>query len=130
MTEEEFYKLHHKIIRDKRYKPQILIYEYRLKVEKVINRYLIQKEQIHHYINKDGSFSLVLCPNQQYHTLLHLREEALRYCGHANWKKCSYCKQYDDPKNLSTSKHRSYHIKCERAYYNRKIYNRKKSQNN
>ena len=93
------------------------VLEYRLEVEKAIGRYLTPKEQVHHHYNKDGSVTLIACENQKYHSLLHKREEALRYSGHANWFKCNFCKQYDDPKNLSFPKGGSiYHKLCKNKY--------------
>ena len=124
MTEVEFYKLHHKQL----YMPDHpyaskgigLILEYRLEVEKAIGRYLTPKEVVHHYYNKDGSATLVLCPDKNYHALLHVRENALRYCGNANWRICTYCHQYDDPKNLSINQ-KIYHKECANEYkYNRR----------
>ena len=119
MNEKEFYKLHHKQI----YYPEHpycgkngYIVKHRLEVEEIIGRYLMPKEVVHHHYNKDGSATLVLCPNQTYHSLLHLREEALKACGNTNWKRCKFCKQYDDPKSMVISKHTSYHQECLRDY--------------
>lgn len=92
-------------------------YQHRLDVEKVIGRDLTQKEQVHHHYNKDGSVTLILCPDQQYHSLLHLRERALQCCGHANWGKCKYCKQYDDPINLIIDEFKTFHRNCFRKYH-------------
>ena len=52
-----------------------------------------------------------------YHMLLHQRIRALKACGHANWRKCKYCKEWDAPKNLSIHKNTIYHIGCSREYY-------------
>jgi hypothetical protein len=119
MTEEEFWNLHHKRL----YVPDHLycdsqgkVYEYRLEMEKTIGRYLTPKEQVHHHYNKDGSTTLVLCPNQQYHSLLHLRKEALRMCDNADWRKCKYCKQYDNLENMSNGYSGIYHKECATAY--------------
>jgi len=119
MNERQFYNLHHKQTImlghpycDKRGK----VLEHRLKVEKAINRYLTPKEQVHHHYNKDGSVTLVLCPNQTYHRLLHTREEALKHCGNANWRKCVYCKKYDDLKNMTVSTRHIYHKSCAAKY--------------
>ena len=92
------------------------VFKYRLEVEEAIGRYLKPEEQVHHHYNKDGSATLVLCPDQSYHKLLHRREEALRYCGYADWEKCSFCKQYDDPKNMSITKWHKYHKSCAAEY--------------
>ena len=119
MNEKQFHALHHKrvYIPDHPYcSTSGTVYGYRLEVEKAIGRYLTPKEVIHHHYNKDGSATLVLCPNQVYHKLLHLREEALRYCGNANWRRCKFCKQYDSPENMSNSRGEIYHKKCVTEY--------------
>ena len=108
MDEREFYRLHHRIVN---HKPK-----HRLKVESIIGRQLKTKEAVHHHYNADGSVILILCENQIYHSLLHARELALRYCGHANWVKCTYCKKYDNPKNLSITKNMAYHKICKNDY--------------
>jgi len=127
MNEIEFYKLYHKQL----YKPNHPfcdkrggIYEHRLEVEMAIGRYLISKEVVHHHYNKDGSATLVLCSDENYHHLLHARERALRHCGNANWRKCVYCHKYDDLKNLST-KQQIYHRKCNSEYTEERRYKQK-----
>ena len=61
--------------------------------------------------------NLVICQNQGYHLLLHRRERALKACGHASWRKCTYCKQYGDPQIMQTFNGKSYHHKlCLRLY--------------
>jgi len=67
---------------------------------------------IHHHCNFDGSFELVLCQDQAYHKLLHIREDAIRYSGNVNWRRCTYCKQYDAPENLTINIKGIYHSKC------------------
>ena len=119
MTETEFDKIHHRLVTawgHPHCNSRGGMYEYRLEVEKIIGRYLTPKEVVHHHYNWDGSATLVLCPDVYYHRLLHTREEALRYCGHANWKKCDHCTKYDDPNNLSIGKNNTYHKSCHADY--------------
>lgn len=92
--------------------------EHRLIAQRVIGKPL-PKGSIVHHINGDSldnrKENLVICPNQDYHKLIHYREEALKHSGNANYKKCFVCKQYDDPKNLSTlstRRYTSYHKAC------------------
>ena len=115
MNEKQFYSLHHKYKYDSSHlyasKHRSQVFTYRLEVEARIGRYLKPTEQVHHHYNKNGSATLIVCENQAYHGLLHRRERALRYCGHANWERCVFCKQYDDPKNL-VIKQQVYHKIC------------------
>ena len=124
MTEQEFFNLHHKIKFAGRNHPNTdargYVVEYRLKVEKTLKRYLKPTEIVHHHYNKDGSATLVLCNGVFYHKLLHIRQEALQYCSHANWRKCKYCKQYDNPKNMNENSHGIYHKNCFKENYHAK----------
>lgn len=74
-----------------------------LVAETILGKPLPSKAIVHHVSgirNDDRPQNLVICENQKFHLLLHRREIALRKCGHANWRKCPFCKQYDDPNNL------------------------------
>jgi len=119
MLEKHFHIKHHRQITmhdhpncDKRGK----ILEHRLEVELAIGRYLTPKEQVHHHYNANGTVILVLCPNQLCHKLLHTREAALRHCGNANWRKCVYCKKYDNLNNMTISTQHIYHKSCAAKY--------------
>lgn len=54
-----------------------------------------------HHLDEDPTnnerSNLVICPNQSYHLLLHQRLRALEACGNANYRRCPFCKTYDDP---------------------------------
>lgn len=82
--------------------------EHILLAEKVLGKPLPKGAVVHH---ADGnSFNntltnLVICPDRAYHNLLHARMRALAVCGHADWRKCSYCKEYDNPENMVIQKH-------------------------
>lgn len=75
-----------------------------------------------HHVNENPADNrpenLVVCQDRTYHKLLHMRQNALDACGNANWRKCPYCKQYDDPENMTerrNSGNRSnsfYHAAC------------------
>lgn len=72
-------------------------------VEKVIGQKLPPEAEVHHVDgNKvnNSNRNLVVCPDHSYHMLLHRRQAAFDACGHADWLKCAYCKQYDEPTNL------------------------------
>jgi len=97
-----------------------------------IRRYIVVAERalgktlppgviIHHVDGNqtnDTNTNLVICENTKYHHLLHVREKALKECGHANWKKCWICQKYDDPKNLYIASRGNpiRHLKCHREY--------------
>ena len=91
--------------------------EHILICEKVLGKPLPEKAKVHHSngIKDDNQLgNLVICEDHAYHLLLHQRMRAYHACGHANWLKCQYCKQYDDPNNLSIRKNKrqGYHKKC------------------
>lgn len=70
-----------------------------------------------HHVNENKldnrNENLVICPNRAYHLLIHQRMRALESCGHADWRKCNYCHQYDAIENLVIKKHGGvYHRKC------------------
>ena len=107
--------------------------------EKALGKKLPKNAVIHHANENradNKNSNLVICPNNNYHRLLHRRLEAYKDCGNPNWIKCSYCHQYDDPKNLyiRSGKRRSKygmrkdltarHLHCAREYM-RKYYQRK-----
>ena len=78
---------------------------YRTVSERALEKPLPAGCQIHHHTDTQ----LVICENQAYHALLHVRTRALRTCGHANWRKCNICKQYDKPENLFITKELASH---------------------
>jgi hypothetical protein len=74
-----------------------LVREYAVLAEKALGKPLPKGAEVHHHSETE----LVICPDRAYHKLLHQRQRALRACGNANWKKCRFCKQYDDPKKMA-----------------------------
>lgn len=94
--------------------------------ERVLGRPLPKGAQVHH-VDGDKSNNkhenLVICPDQAYHFLLHVRTEALELCGNANYRRCPFCQKWDDPKNMTLYNkqrqtpqvmHRECHAKYER----------------
>jgi hypothetical protein len=100
-------------------------YDHVFLVEKAAGRKMKQGEEVHHVDGNGRNNSpdnLVACPDRAYHCLLHRRTEALVACGNANWRKCRFCQQYDNPKNLYISPNDRcvHHKSCANAYYLRK----------
>lgn len=90
-------------------------------MEGIIGRPLLDTEIVHHNDENRGNndpLNLVLCQSSAEHQALHLKARALRESGHADWRKCSFCKQWDDTANLyvppgdGVIEHRA----CGRAY--------------
>lgn len=71
--------------------------------ERVLGKPLPTGAEVHHVDENpknNRNDNLVICPDHSYHRLLHRRTNALNACGNADWRKCNYCKQWDDPANL------------------------------
>jgi hypothetical protein len=90
------------------------VYNHVLEVERVLGKYLPPKAVVHHHTPEQ----LVACQDQNYHMFLHRRERAFAACGHASWRKCPYCKKYDDPGLMIPIKGRqaAYHQSCKKIY--------------
>lgn len=99
--------------------------EHHLVAEHAIGHYLPEGAEVHH-VNSDRannkSDNLVICQDHIYHLLLHRRLRAFRSCGHASWRLCKYCKQYDDPLTLKITNHRCYHLPCRAKHANLRYY--------
>lgn len=100
--------------------------DYRKIAEKALGKPLPKGAQVHH-LDVDPTHNhptnLVVCPDAAYHMLIERRGRAYKATGHADWLKCIYCKQYDDPKKLKVPRSRknknilretwAYHSRCE-----------------
>lgn len=78
---------------------------HRVIIEKAIGK-SIPKRAVTHHIDggrrNNKNSNLVLCEDNAYHRLLHVRIKALKESGHVDWIKCHYCGKWDDPINLYT----------------------------
>src|SRR3990167_7062494 len=78
--------------------------EHVLIVERILGREIRRPIEIHH-VDGNGRnnthSNLVVCPDRAYHSLLHMRTEALNACGNPNKRKCRFCRRWDDPENLA-----------------------------
>ena len=100
-----------------RAEPHGYVLEHRLVAEKALGKYLPNKAVVHHnngIRNDNRPENLTICEDENYHKLLHQRKRAYNACGNADWLKCKYCKQYDDPQNLYIAPNDShkYHRRC------------------
>ena len=89
---------------------------------KAFGKALPKISRIHHVNCDHRNFknnNLVLCQDDAYHRLLHLRTTALLKSGNANNRHCVFCQQWDDINNLTQMKTRStcYHKKCNNLYH-------------
>jgi len=79
-----------------------------------------------HHIDYDiqnfANENFVVCPDESYHNLLHMRTNAYDACGNADWLKCYFCKEYDAPENVKPLRKAGrrvttfYHNDCQRHY--------------
>ena len=93
-------------------------YHHQIVAEEVLGKALPEDAVVHHVdgngLNNENK-NLVICQNQRYHLFLHSRKAAYYACGNANWKKCKFCKTWDDPTsddlyiepNVNSAHHRS-----------------------
>jgi hypothetical protein len=95
------------------------VFEHVLMAEKSLGKYL-PKDAIVHHINEtrddNSPKNLVICQDAAYHNLLHMRMRALNACGNKNWRKCTYCKKYDDPKAMYQHTTSMFHRECNNEY--------------
>jgi len=104
----EYHRMHHNYAK-----------EHIVMAEKVLGKHLPVGAEIHHYQEKIDNNKLVICQDHAYHMFLHVRTRAFIASGDVNYRKCKYCKEYDDPKNLFISDIYSgviYHRKCNNEY--------------
>jgi hypothetical protein len=98
--------------------------EHILIAEKALGHPLPLEAPVHHVDTNpehNENNNLVICEDGSYHIFLHRREQSLKACGHASWRQCYFCHEYDTPENLKKARgHRSsYHPSCEAANHKR-----------
>lgn len=111
-------------------KKKIYELEHRVIAAKTFGRPLPPGSEGHHYGKNSEPHLVVICEDAAYHKLLHRRQRALTACGHAHWRKCWICKEYDDLKNLEIAArgHPICHPECRRQYANKRYHLRKEAE--
>ncbi len=97
---------------------------HRILAENALGRSLPIKAVVHHVNGGKLPGPIVICEDQAYHMLLHLRTRALEATGDAYKRRCSLCKQWDDVENLKQTLNRNEfrHSGCTREYQNRRYH--------
>lgn len=94
-------------------------FEHVIIAERALGKSLPKKAVVHH-VNESPSdnspTNLVICPDQRYHLLLHVRMRAMAACGNPNWRPCNRCTQYDDIGNMKLGRRQYHHAACEAEY--------------
>ena len=99
--------------------------------EKALGNPLPEGVQVHHYGENGDNGKLVICQDAAYHSLIHIRTRAYKACGNANYRKCKFCQEYDDPKNMYVKQGSGYgwncyHKECKNKYYRARHYRKRK----
>ena len=95
--------------------------EHLILAEKALGKPIPVGVPIHHHGDVSDNNKIVICQDERYHNLLHIRERAFNESGHANYRKCQFCKQYDRPENLFIRQRDKegwivYHRECHRIH--------------
>ncbi len=109
------------------------VMEHVIVAEAALGKILPEGAVVHHvdgYQGNNANGNLVICQDQSYHMLLHVRQKAFSACGNAGFARCTVCKGYDDPSLMNSATMKSgvvqrYHVACMTDKINRWKRNRK-----
>jgi hypothetical protein len=93
--------------------------EHIIVLEKALQRPILPSEEPHHIDKNPGNNSpgnLMVFATKGMHSSFHSRMKAFETCGHWDWRKCSFCKQYDTPSNMRKYGNSYQHKDCRRKY--------------
>lgn len=105
------------------------VFEHILIAEKVLGRYLKDGEVVHHLDGNrtNNANNNLVITDYKTHQLYHKRLRAFQACGDPNFKRCKFCKEWDDQTNMdehtTNSSHREgiqecfYHKECGTKYF-------------
>lgn len=87
--------------------------------ENALGKSLPKRAVVHHVDENplnNSPTNLVVCQDQRYHILLHVRMRAIAACGNPDWRPCSRCTKYDDIANMKPRGRQYHHAICEKEY--------------
>ena len=93
--------------------------EHVLVAEKIIGMKLPTGAKVHHINGKRSDNrpeNLFICKDEAEHHLIHMRLNAVKNGYPEHYRKCRYCKAYDDPQNMKVCRSAYRHAKCKSEY--------------
>jgi hypothetical protein len=112
------------MVREYRSSKDEYVYTHRHEAEKMIGGPLPTGAVVHHCGPVSDNNNITVFSSASEHRIHHEQEIAFAKCGHRAWRKCKYCKTYDDLSNME-QKHQGsscYHLKCRAEHFrNRRL---------
>jgi hypothetical protein len=102
--------------------------EHVLALEEKLGRFLTPDETPHHKDKNPGNNSpsnLELLSTRGLHRSHHQGLQALKACGHSDWRQCCYCHEWDDPDNMVIYPRSARHVKCAKLHNEKRYANRR-----
>lgn len=76
------------------------IREHRLLAEVALGKPISSDHPVHHFGARFNGGELVICEDDNYHALLHVRNRARMETGDPHKRMCNYCNRWDDISNM------------------------------